>query len=74
MATASGNTFVVMSGGEMSDLLVRLAGLNVARALGVLVRGDRPITIRCALLDLHGKNGEMGVQRLIFDTAVPSFP
>ncbi len=69
MATASGNTFVVMSGGEISDLLVRLAGLNVARALGVLVRGDRPIPIRCALLDLQGKNGQMEVQKLIFDTA-----
>ena len=69
MATASGNTFIVMSGGEISDLLVRLAGLNVARALGVLVRGDRPIPIRCALLDLQGKNGQMGVQTLVFDTA-----
>lgn len=69
MATASGNTFVVMSGGEISELLVRLAGLNVARALGVVVRGDKPIPIRCALLDLNGKDGQMGVQTLVFDTA-----
>lgn len=68
MATASGNTFVMMSGGEISELLVRLAGLNVARALGVLVRGDKPIPIRCALLDLQGKDGQMGVQTLVFDT------
>jgi AsmA family protein len=69
MATASGNTFVMMSGGEISELLVRLAGLNVARALGVLVRGDKPIPIRCALLDLQGKDGQMVVQTLAFDTA-----
>jgi AsmA family protein len=69
MATASGNTFVMMSGGEISELLVRLAGLNVARALGVVVRGDKPIPIRCALLDLDGKDGQMGVQTLVFDTA-----
>ena len=69
MATASGNTFVMMSGGEISELLVRLAGLNVARALGVLVRGDKPISIRCALLDLQGTDGQMGVQTLVFDTA-----
>lgn len=68
MATASGNTFLVMSGGEISELLVRLVGLNVARALGVLVRGDRPIPIRCGLLDLRGKDGQMGVQTLLFDT------
>lgn len=69
MATASGNTFVMMSGGEISELLVRLAGLNVARALGVLVRGDKPIPIRCALLDLNGKDGQMDVQTLVFDTS-----
>jgi uncharacterized protein involved in outer membrane biogenesis len=69
MATASGNTFFVMSGGEISELLVRLAGLDVARTLGVLVRGDKPIPIRCALLDLQGENGQMGVQTLVFDTA-----
>jgi uncharacterized protein involved in outer membrane biogenesis len=69
MATASGNTFVMMSGGEISELLVRLAGLNVARALGVVIRGDKPIPIRCALLDLEGKEGQMGIQTLVFDTA-----
>src|SRR5262249_45185983 len=42
MATASGDTFVVMSGGEVSGLLVELAGLDVAETLGVLVRGDTP--------------------------------
>src|SRR5262244_616219 len=69
MATASGNTFFVMSGGEISELLVRLAGLDVARTLGVVVRGDKPIPIRCALLDLQGTDGQMGVQTLVFDTA-----
>ena len=69
MATASGNSFFVMSGGQISELLVELAGLNVAHALGVVVRGDKPIPIRCALLDLQGKNGQMAVQTLVFDTA-----
>jgi hypothetical protein len=40
----------------------------VARALGVLVRGDKPVPIRCALLDLQGKDGQMDVQTLVFDT------
>ena len=69
MATASGNTFLAMSGGEISELLVRLAGLDVARSLGVLVRGDKPIPVRCALLNLQGQDGQMGVQTLVFDTA-----
>lgn len=68
MATASGNTFLVMSGGEMSEMLLELAGLDVAGALGVLVKGDKSIPIRCGLLDLQGKDGQMGVQTLVFDT------
>jgi uncharacterized protein involved in outer membrane biogenesis len=69
MATASGNTFLVISGGEISELLVELAGLEVAHTLGVVVRGDKPIPIRCGLLDIHGENGQMGVQTLVFDIA-----
>jgi uncharacterized protein involved in outer membrane biogenesis len=69
MATASGNSFFVMSGGQISELLVELAGLDVAHTLGVVVRGDKPIPIRCALLDLQGKDGQMAVQTLVFDTA-----
>ena len=69
MATASGSTFLAMSGGEISELLVRLAGLDVARSLGVLVRGDKPIPVRCGLLNLQGQNGKMDVQTLVFDTA-----
>jgi uncharacterized protein involved in outer membrane biogenesis len=68
MATASGNTFVAMSGGEVSRLLVELAGLDVAETLGVLVRGDKPVPIRCAVSDLHGQDGQMDVQTLVFDT------
>lgn len=69
MATTSGNTFVVMSGGEVSGLLVELAGLDVAETLGVLVQGDEPVPIRCAVIDLHGQDGQMDVQTLVLDTS-----
>ncbi len=69
MATATGNSFFAMSGGQISELLVELAGLDVAHALGVVVSGDKPIPIRCALLDLQGENGQMAVKTLVFDTA-----
>jgi uncharacterized protein involved in outer membrane biogenesis len=69
MATASGNSFFTMAGGQISELLIELAGLDVAHALGVVVSGDKPIPIRCALLDLQGTNGQMAVQTLVFDTA-----
>jgi uncharacterized protein involved in outer membrane biogenesis len=68
MATSSGNSFLIMSGGEISEMLLELAGLDVAGAVKVLVRGDKPVPIRCGLLDLQGKDGQMGVQGLVFDS------
>ena len=44
-------------------------GLNVARALGVLARGAKPIPIRCALLDLQANDRQMAGQTLAFATA-----
>jgi len=69
MATASGNTFLAMSGGAISGMLVELAGLDVAESLGFLIRGDKSIPIRCALLDFKGNDGQMAVQTMVFDTA-----
>jgi uncharacterized protein involved in outer membrane biogenesis len=69
MATASGNTFLVMSRGEISGQLVELMGLDVAETLGMMIRGDQAVPINCALVDLHGQNGLMNVQNLVFDTA-----
>ena len=69
MATASGNTFLAMSGGEISGLLVELAGLDLAESLGFFIRGDKSIPIRCALMDFHGQDGQMAVQTMVFDTA-----
>lgn len=68
MACASGNSFFTMSGGEISDMTTQLAGLDVAHVLAVVVRGDKPVPIRCAMLDFQGKNGQMEVQNLVFDT------
>jgi uncharacterized protein involved in outer membrane biogenesis len=69
MATASGNTFLAMSGGQISAMLVELAGLDLAESLGFLIRGDKSIPIRCALMDFQGKDGQMAVQTMVFDTA-----
>jgi AsmA family protein len=68
MATSSGSSFFTMSGGEISDLVTQLAGLDVAHTVSVMVSGDKPIPIRCAMLDFQGENGQMAVQNLVFDT------
>lgn len=68
MATATGNTFLVMGGGQISGMLVELAGLDVAESVSFLVRGDKSIAIRCGLIDLEANDGQMAVKTLVFDT------
>src|SRR6185436_621248 len=68
MATATGDTFLVMAGGEISAKLVEFAGLDVAESIGFAVRGDKSIPVRCALLDLKATDGRAAVQTMVFDT------
>jgi AsmA family protein len=69
MATASGNTFVAVGRGEMSGLLIELAGLDVAQALGLVATGDKPVSVRCGLVELDAKDGRAAVNTMVFDTS-----
>jgi AsmA family protein len=68
LGTATGNLFMVMSGGQISHLLIELAGLDIAESLGVAVSGDKPIPIRCVIGDFRANDGVFAVQTMIFDT------
>ena len=69
MASASGNAFLVMGNGTISGILVELAGLDVAESLSYVVRRDKPIAVHCGFMDFQGKDGQMDVKSLVFDTA-----
>lgn len=69
LGTANGHTALLVGEGEVSDLILRLSNLDVANTLGVLMRGDRNIPIRCMVADLAFENGIMHPQQFIFDTA-----
>lgn len=65
---ANGEVYVVMSGGQMSLLLVELAGLDIAQALGIAISGDEPTPIRCLVADVNATNGVFETQPLVLDT------
>jgi uncharacterized protein involved in outer membrane biogenesis len=52
LGTLDGRAHVFLRDGTMSHLATEGAGLDIAQALGVLVRGDRPLVLNCARLDL----------------------
>jgi hypothetical protein len=68
LSSATGDAFLVMSGGRISALLVELAGLDVFESLGMLAEGDKPIPIRCVVADLEARNGRFATRTLVFDT------
>ena len=68
LGSADGNAAVGMGSGQISNLLMEWAGLDIAEALKFMVSGDRKIPIRCAFGDFAVDNGVMTTRALAFDT------
>lgn len=66
--SANGDIGLVMGQGHISNLLVELAGLDVAESLKYLFDQDRQIPLRCAYADFKVVDGVMDARSLAFDT------
>ena len=68
LGSSDGELAVGMGRGEISALLVEVAGIDIAEALAFLVTRDRKIPIRCAFADFAVADGVMSANALAFDT------
>lgn len=68
LGTSDGTALVGMGKGRISNLVMELAGLDIAEALKFLIEGDRQIPIRCAFGDFDVADGLMTSKSLAFDT------
>ena len=68
LGSASGDMGIAMSGGELSNLLIELVGLDGGEALKFLVGGDRKTPIRCAVGSFKVRNGVATSDSLVLDT------
>lgn len=68
LGSADGDIAIGMGQGQVSQLLMKLAGLNLAGAIRTKLAGDKPIPIRCAFGDFAVKDGLMTTRALAFDT------
>jgi len=68
LGSSDGDVAIGMGHGQISNLLMELAGIDVAEALKFLVRGDRKVPIRCAFGDFSVEDGVMTTRALAFDT------
>lgn len=68
LGSADGEVMLGMGRGQISNLLMELAGLDIAEALKFLLTKDRTVAVRCAFGDFAVENGVMQARTLAFDT------
>jgi uncharacterized protein involved in outer membrane biogenesis len=68
LGSADGQAMVGMGHGQISNLLMEYAGIDIAEALKFMIQGDKRVPIRCAFGDFEVKDGVMHSRALAFDT------
>jgi uncharacterized protein involved in outer membrane biogenesis len=68
LGTANGEAALIMDGGTVSELLLRLANLDIANSFLVLLGGDKQVPIRCMVANFKAVNGDFQVQDMVLDT------
>src|SRR5690606_38887539 len=68
LGSADGDIALGMGRGRISNLVMELAGIDIAEALRFLLTGDRQVPVRCAFADFGVEDGVMRSRALAFDT------
>ncbi|WP_174625081.1 AsmA family protein [Candidatus Methylobacter favarea] len=68
LATSEGRITLLMTGGRISLLVIKGAGLDVAGATPLLLGKDKSTDIRCAIGDFKVDNGLLTSDIFVFDT------
>lgn len=69
LGSADGEIGAIMSGGNISKLLLKLSNIDIAKAVPLLLAGDEKTAIRCVAADFKANNGVLKAQTLVLDTA-----
>jgi uncharacterized protein involved in outer membrane biogenesis len=68
-STADGVVTAAVPHGEIREALAELTGINVARALGLLLtKSQDKASIRCGVADFLARDGILDARNLLFDT------
>ena len=68
LGSANGEAAVIMNGGTVSELAMRLANLDIANSLARILGGDRETPIRCFVSNWNAVDGNFRVQAMVLDT------
>lgn len=68
LASANGEAALIMDGGSVGELTLRLANLDIANSMLLLIGGDKQTPIRCMVGNFNAVDGDFKVQELLLDT------
>ena len=68
LGTLGGSVRMQLREGSISHLVIEAAGLDLAQALGVMIKGDDALPVDCAVADLSAERGVLRPRVLVLDT------
>ena len=69
LQTLGGSVRGHIQGGSVSHQIVELAGLDAGQAIGVFFKGDEPLKLSCALVDLSAEKGRLRSNLFVLNTS-----
>ena len=70
LASANGTLAVLVSGGDISQLMMEKASLHLWEIFQLTLSGDKQVKLRCAVANFDVKGGTMQANTLLFDTEI----
>jgi uncharacterized protein involved in outer membrane biogenesis len=68
LGTANGEAALIMDGGTVSELLLRLSNLDIANSFLLLLGGDKQVPISCMVANFKAIDGDFQVQEMVLNT------
>jgi uncharacterized protein involved in outer membrane biogenesis len=68
LGSLDGNVELWVRDGTVSHILIEAAGIDIAQALGVYIKGDDPLPMRCAVSSLLVAKGKVMPEVAVLDT------
>ncbi|WP_157991574.1 AsmA family protein [Caldimonas tepidiphila] len=69
LGSLDGEATTWVQNGRISHLVMEGAGLDLAQALGVVIKGDQPLAMNCAVTRIEAKDGRLRPDVAVIDTA-----
>ena len=68
LGESNGNAALLMEGGSVSELVVRLSNLDIAHSLTILFTGDKQLPVRCMVAAFKAQKGDYTAETFVLDT------